>query len=209
LANASEAVNSLWVEGYFSEKRSFSEIKVQVEILGCHPTASSLHKLLNRVDFLRRHGPKGNYRFAQTHPYNKLKLNEVLPQKLAQTLQKDFTVELADLKLVYGRSGTCTAFILRKILEKLIFIVFSKQGISDKLKYGSDFVGLKAMIELAQTEKINGVPFMMPKTAKEIAGIKFLGDTSAHNPLVTVDMETIAPAMPFIVTAYTELAREL
>jgi hypothetical protein len=47
---------------------------------------------------------------------------------------------------------------------------------------------------------------MMPKTAKEIEGIKFLGDASAHNPLIIVSMEIIEPVMPFIVTAYSELA---
>ncbi len=47
------------------------------------------------------------------------------------------------------------------------------------------------------------------KTAKEIQGIKFLGDTSAHNPLTEVDMKTIIPQMPYIITAYKELAKKL
>jgi len=49
----------------------------------------------------------------------------------------------------------------------------------------------------------------MPKTAKEINGIKFLGDASAHNPLINVEMKTIIPQMPFIITAYEELSKKL
>lgn len=114
------------------------------------------------------------------------------------------------MKLVYGVSGTCTAFILRKILEKLVFITFAKNGISDKLKdKDGDFIGLKAMLNLCTTNKVNGKPYLMPKTEKEIAGIKFLGDTSAHNPPTNVDMKTIVPQMPFIITAYEELSTKL
>ena len=43
---------------------------------------------------------------------------------------------------------------------------------------------------------------MMPKPAREIRGIKFLGDASAHNPLIDIDMKTIVPQMPYIITAY-------
>jgi hypothetical protein len=50
---------------------------------------------------------------------------------------------------------------------------------------------------------------LIPKTANEIKGLKFLGDTAAHNPLVSVDMKTIVPQMPYIITAFEELARHL
>jgi len=65
------------------------------------------------------------------------------------------------------------------------------------------------MVEIAAREKINGLPFLTPKTANEIKGIKFLGDTAAHNPLVGVDVRTILPQMPYIITAYNELAKRL
>ena len=65
------------------------------------------------------------------------------------------------------------------------------------------------MINIAAKEKIGGTPFLTSSTAKEIGGVKFLGDTSAHNPLVNVDMKTIIPQMPYIITAYKELAEKL
>jgi hypothetical protein len=112
----------------------------------------------------------------------------------------------------FGRNGNCTAFLLRKILEKLLIIIFGKKGkdalLEDKGRPGG-WNGLKDIIEIAAKEKINGIPFLIPKTANEIKGLKFLGDTAAHNPLVSVDMQTILPQMPYIITAYEELAKHL
>ena len=65
------------------------------------------------------------------------------------------------------------------------------------------------MLNLATAHKIVGRPFLMSKTAKEIESIKFLGDTSAHNPIANVSMKTIIPVMPFIITAYTELSKKI
>lgn len=135
---------------------------------------------------------------------------QIFSENLVKKLGKDFETEIKDVTLVYGKSGTCTAFLLRKILEKLVFLTFAKNGISDQLKdKNGDFVGLKAMLDLCTANKVSGKPYLMPKTAKEITGVKFLGDTSAHNPLINVDMKTIVPQMPFIITAYEELSTKL
>ncbi len=209
IQSAPDALKFLWEQGFFSSKRGFVDIKNEIEKLSCFPTDSAIHHALKDADFLTRHGVKGNFLYAQASSSKVHRTNDILPQKLEATLLKQFGEEISDLKLVYGRSGTCTAFMLRKILEKLLFLSFAKQGHSDKLKIGNEFIGLSAMLDLAQSTKVNGTPFLMPKTAKEIAGIKFLGDTSAHNPLVNVEMETIVPSMPFIITAYDELSKQL
>lgn len=137
---------------------------------------------------------------------------ELFSDNLLKKLKNDFSTEINDLRHNFGSSGNCTAFLLRKILEKLIYITFSKNGIEtkleDKTKPGG-LVGLETMINLCASEKIKGVPFLMSKTAKEIKGIKFLGDVSAHNPLTNVDMKTIIPQMPYIITAYEELTQKL
>lgn len=135
---------------------------------------------------------------------------QIFSNRLIKAMDKDFKIEIKDLGLVYGKSGTCTAFLLRKILEKLIFITFSKNRLSNKLKdKNGDFIGLKSMINQATINKCCGEPFLMPKTAKKIEGIKFLGDTSAHNPLTNVEMRTIEPQIPYIITAYEELLKKL
>jgi hypothetical protein len=131
---------------------------------------------------------------------------------LTNKLKKYCRHELQELQDNYGKNGNCSAFLLRKILEKLIIIAFSKNHkehfLQDPARPGG-WKGLKDLIEVAAREKIDGISFMVPKTASEIKGVKFLGDTAAHNPLVGVDMPSIVPQMPFVVTAYKELARRL
>lgn len=131
---------------------------------------------------------------------------------LLKKLGKDFNVELGDLQHNFDKSGTCTAFLLRKILEKLIYLAFAKHGLELKLEDKAQtgrLVGLESMIGIAVSEKISGIPFLTSKTAKEIRGIKFLGDAAAHNPLINVGMETIIPQMPFIIAAFEELAKKM
>jgi len=133
-------------------------------------------------------------------------------QELTKKLQKSFAVELGELHDNFGRHGNATAFLLRKILEKLLIIVFGKLGKDDQIVEAGrpgGWKGLQDMIEIAAKEKVAGLPVLLPKTANAIKGIKFLGDSAAHNPLVSVDMTTILPQMPFIITAYEELARHL
>ncbi len=138
--------------------------------------------------------------------------DELFSESLLKRMRKNFEKEIEELRSNFGNNGNCTAFLLRKILEKLIIIVFGKNGkenlLEDRSRPGG-WVGLKEMIEVAAREKLSGVPFLIPKTASEIKGLKFLGDTAAHNPLVGVDMTAILPQMPYILTAFEELAKRL
>jgi hypothetical protein len=137
---------------------------------------------------------------------------KLFSDELVSRLGSDFKKELDELHDNFGRNGNCTAFLLRKILEKLIIIVLGKHGKQNLLEVKGQpgrWVGLEEMIEIVVREKVAGVPFMMSKTGREIKGIKFLGDTAAHNPLANVEMNTIIPQMPFIITAYEELAKRL
>jgi len=209
---APQALKVLWARKFFDGKeRRFQEIKKELSKLGCNPSDKTLHMALKNAKYLTRRGKRGHYLYIQKYASEELTLNEeILPKALIKKLGKNFKTEIADLELNYGKSGTCTAFLLRKILEKLIFLSFARSGISEKLKdKKGDFVSLKTMLNLATTYEVHGIPFLMPKTAKAIAGIKFLGDVSAHNPLINVEMKTIVPQMPFIITAYRELAEKL
>lgn len=138
--------------------------------------------------------------------------NELFSDKLLGKLGKTFEVEFEDLKHNFDKSGTCTAFLLRKILEKLIYLAFAKQSMQSKLEEKTNphrLIGLEAMINTAKSEKVGGIPFLTSSTADKVQGIKFLGDTAAHNPLANVDMKTILPQMPFIITAFEELAQKM
>jgi hypothetical protein len=137
---------------------------------------------------------------------------DLFSDKLTKKLRRDFANELEELRDNFGKNGMSTAFLLRKVLEKLIIIVFGKNGKQSMLKdkhQADRWVGLGEMIDIAAQEKLGGVPFLLSKTAREIKGIKFLGDTAAHNPLANVDTKTILPQMPFIITAYEELVKRL
>lgn len=148
---------------------------------------------------------------GKTHKVREIQ-EKLFSEDLMRKLRKNLNQELGELHENFGRNGDCTAFLLRKMLEKLIIIAFAKTGrdalLHDAARPGG-YRGLKDMIEISAREKVNGVPILIPKTAHELKGLKFLGDTAAHNPLVNVDMTTIIPQMPFMITAYKELAQRL
>ena len=83
--------------------------------------------------------------------------------ELELKLQKSFAQELDELRGVFGKQGSCTAFLLRKILEKLLIISFRKSGkaslIEDTHKPGG-LIGLESMIGLAISERVNSAPIL-------------------------------------------------
>ena len=210
-------IEILWKEGFFKINRTLKEVSVCINKKWEHNfPAPDVSNALKKASFLRRTGKRGSFQYFQKiNPVNKKFASteeELFSDELINKLGKKFETELNDLRLNFGTSGTCTAFLLRKILEKLICIVFARNGIEGKIEdknYPGSLVGLEKMLNIATAEKIQGIPILIPKTAKKIQGIKFLGDTSAHNPLVNIDMETITPQMPYIITAYKELAERL
>lgn len=214
---ASGAIRILWEEGFFKDWSNTKKASTYLSERGNHFSLEALRMSLVRARFLtRQRGKDGAFEYVQKKNASSQKLeeieNQLFSEDLLQKLDKNFTKELDDLQLNFGRSGNCSAFLLRKILEKLIYIAFAHNNIETKLEdknQPSGLKGLQSMINVAASEKVNGFPFITPKTAQEIKGIKFLGDSSAHNPLIDVDMETIIPQMPFIITAYKELVRHL
>ncbi len=200
-----------WQQGFFKQEASFDSVMKYLDSVGSHPTPQALNSALSRAKFLTKRGKPGNYRYIQKSAASGISLGkDVLPDELIIAMKKDFKIELEDFRHNYGFSGTCSAFLLRKILEKLIFLVFAKAGEQDKLhEPDGRMVGLATMLTLAKSTKVGGKPFLMPKTADEIQGVKFLGDSAAHNPLTNVSMKTVEHVMPFIITAYSELVTRL
>lgn len=213
LDSATESIRILWQEGIFKSPRSFNQIAQILGKRGKNFSKLELGLALKRASYLTRRGKRRSFEYIQRFPAPNRVENiedQPLPQTLIKKLGKDFSEEISDLSWNFGKSGTCSAFLLRKILEKLIFLTFAKNGLDNKLRNSTGrFIGLESMVNLASAEKIRGIPFLMPKTVENIKGIRFLGDSSAHNPLVNVDMKTIIPQMPFIITAYQELTKRL
>lgn len=214
--NAVESLNFLWEEGFFKTHQNFKSVCKNLTDRGNNFSSSSLGIALRQARFLTRRGKRGFFEYIQKHEADlevfKGVTHDLFSNELLKKLQKNFKIELEDLKYNFGKSGNCTAFLLRKILEKLIYITFAKYKLVSKLEDKSQtgrLVGLESMINISSTQKIKNIPFLTPKTAQEIKGIKFLGDVSAHNPLIDVDMKTIIPQMPYLITAYKELAEKL
>lgn len=214
--NASHAINILWEEGFFNVARTLQAVAQRLGSRGNNFSSVELSKALARAKFLSRRGKRGAFKYIQKVSAASKEIksieDDLFSDVLIKKLGKNFEIEINDLRNNFGKSGNCTAFLLRKILEKLIYITFAKNNLTNKLedvKNSGKLVGLNTMINCATTERVNNIPFITSKTGQEIKGIKFLGDTSAHNPLVEVDMKTIIPQMPFIITAYKELAGKL
>lgn len=211
---APEALRILWEEGFFKSWVTQDKIVVYLSKRGNNFVPHTLDMALRRATHLISRRNNGQVEYIQKNPAISKEVDkiesELFDEKLIKKFGKAFEVELADLQHNFGKSGNCTAFLLRKILEKLIYITFGKAGLATKLEDPSApgrLVGLDAMINTATREKVGGMPFLTPHTAQEVRGMKFLGDASAHNPLTDVDMKTIIPQMPFIITAYKELLR--
>ncbi|HEV2112472.1 MAG TPA: hypothetical protein VGT99_14030 [Gammaproteobacteria bacterium] len=208
-----EALRALWAEGHFKDWRSQEMVAIELGNRGTNVPTNTLRMALSRSRYLVKQKKNGQFEYIQKRPAVSREIDAVetvlFSPELVRKLGNDFETEIADLHLNFGRSGNCTAFILRKILEKLIFIVFAKNGLLHKIEDKSApgrVVGLEAMINTAVQEKRrDGKPFLTANTAKHIEGLKFLGDASAHNPLTEVDMKTILPQMPYIIMAYKEL----
>lgn len=135
-------------------------------------------------------------------------------QKLFMSIKKlgrKFENDHRELSICYNNScGNASAFLLRKILEKIIFHVFAKFKKIDKLKDNrGNFLGLQEMLKVASQEKLNGMPCLTPKTYKKVQGIKFLGDVAAHNFLIDVSIEEVKEQLPYILAAIKELTSHL
>lgn len=212
--SAPKALEMLWQEGIFKSWHKLNQISQILGERGNNFSKPELSLALRRANFLTRRGLRGSFEYIQRLPAVNKEIDKIeddlFSEELVEKLGDDFSEEISDLRWNFGNSGTCSAFLLRKILEKLIFLTFSKNGLGNKLQtQQGKFIGLEAMINLTSSEKIAGLPFLMPQTAKKIKAIKFLGDASAHNPLANVDMETINTQMPYIITAYKELSKKL
>ncbi len=145
---------------------------------------------------------EGHQSAIETYPFS---------VEFEKTLGKNFETEFTDLRFVYGRSGTCTSFMFRKLLEKAIFIALVKNGVKEnKLRDSSGrYLGLDSLMVLSTKVKHKSMPILSPKVYDKIQAVKFLGDSAAHNYLVNVTMEDIRPQLPYITMAMKEIAMAL
>ena len=130
-------------------------------------------------------------------------------KRIATSMGSNFEKNFKDMSLVYGKSGTLTAFMLRKILEKATYLAFLTNDLEEEVKNGNKIIGLEKMLNIAAKTKINNIPILTTKLANILKKIKFLGDKAAHHPLIEVDMEEIIPQLDYFQTAFQELSKHI
>ena len=88
----------------------------------------------------------------------------------------------------------------------MIILVLNSNSKSELLKDGGGKErGLESLINICYQNKIGGNPILQHQTAQRVLGIKFLGDSAAHNPTASIDLEIIIPQLPFWTIAIKEL----
>ncbi len=222
MTTAIELIKMLYNEGYFSTWRSQKEVKEYLEEKGFNFSNQLILlslKNATKKGFLTKKIENKKIKFSQREPPEiKIKkkkfeeLNEVLSNITSKKLGERFQQDIRELNTAFTYDcGNSAAFLLRKILEKTIFFVFAKNNKTHliKNKTNNQFIGLDSMIDLVSREKINGVPILLPKTAKELRGIKFLGDSAAHDYLADIEVSEINHQLPYWTMAIKQLSEKI
>lgn len=221
MTTAIELVKMLYNEGYFGSWRTFREVQERLQkdgfnfsdqlvLLSLKNAAKkdilTLKKYNGTINFSQKEPPQLKIKEKEREELNKI-LSEITVKKLGEKFQQD----IRELNTAFTHDcGNSAAFLLRKILEKTIFFVFATNGKADLLKDKSgNFIGLESMINLSVQEKIRGIPILLPKTARELLGIKFLGDSAAHNYLIDIEVSDINHQLPFWTAAIKELCDKI
>ncbi len=132
--------------------------------------------------------------------------------EIIKLLGKEFLVEMRELKIASQNCSNCTAFLMRKILEKLLFIILSKSDKYKKIKKYKEehkLPQLTDLINLAQSAEINKRHIIQPNTLRKIEPSKFFGDNAAHNYLTSVSFEDLKSEAPYWRMAIKELAKNI
>ncbi len=215
-----ELVKLLYTEGFFSSWRTINEIAIELSKRGFNLSPQLIQHSLTRAsregivtkkqiskinNFTQKEPPKSKVTSDKINEINTT-LSDLAVSKLGERFEQDIT----ELNIAFKNNcGNSLAFILRKILEKAIFFVFAKNGKKYAIE-GEDgsFMGLNDMLKKCSTT-IKGVPVLLPKTIKHIAGLKFLGDSAAHDYLMDIELEDLNHQIPYWTTAIKELCSKL
>ncbi len=221
MTTALELIKLLFNEDFFSKWRGVREIREELSNRGFNLSEQLILISLNEAvkkDTLSRLKENNRVKYAQrVPPQVKIKdkelteLNSVLSILTQKKLGSRFHHDIRELSsaLKYD-CGNSAAFLLRKVLEKAIFYVFASHNKSDLLKEGDNKLkGLTEMINLCGSEKMSGIPVLLPKMVKELSGIKFLGDSAIHDYLMDIELSDMNHQLPIWSVAIKELCSKL
>jgi len=209
MTGATEKIDLFWEEGYFKIKRKTRDVSKKLNKLGINPTNPA--DILKKRPYLRY---KKGFWVQKLPPKKEIITKTGDINEIEKILGQKFGREINELKIALKHQPNCTAFLMRKILEKLLFIIISKSDYKKnidayKKKNKGELPSLTNLLNWAQNAEIKNIHIATPNNVKKIQGSKFLGDTAAHNYLTTVGFEDIKPEMPGWRILIKELAGNL
>ncbi len=208
----SDIVEYLWKVGWFREFRKPKEIEDKIEedfgiyVGNIIPTLK-----LKRFKKKIKKFPRG---WKQIRPPKEkgIKKNSNL-EEIKAILGDAFKKEMGELEIVSSSCPNCTAFLMRKILEKLLYITISKSNNKNKIKRVIESKGklpnLTELLKLAKSSEIDDKHILVPKNIDKLEGSKFLGDTAAHDYLTNVSFEDINNEISFWRISIKQLGESL
>lgn len=208
MKNQNEAVDYFWQTGWFEKFRKPKEIRDKIEkdwgiyVENIIPTLK-LAKFKKKI----KKFPKG-WKQIRT-PKEKGIKKESNFKEIKECLGDSFKKEMNEFEVVSNMCPNCTAFLMRKILDKLLFIVLSKSDKHEKIKEFKEnyqLPQLSELINMVSSAEIDHKHVISPKTLQRIKGAKFLGDNAAHNYLASVSFEDITFEISYWRTAIKELS---
>ena len=221
MSSAIELIKMFYTEGFFSEWQNISDVKNEFEKRGFNFSIQLINNSLNnavRKNILSKKKISGSNKYSQRQPPEiKIKeketteLNKVFSDITKKKLGERFQQDIRELNVAFTNDcGNSAAFILRKILEKAIFFILSTNGKANLMKDArGKILGLNSLINLCASENIKGVSIILPKTAQELLGMKFLGDSAAHDYLANVELTDINHQLAYWTMAIKQLVSHL
>jgi len=188
----SEIIDYFWSQGYFEEYRKPSELSKKMwneyKI-----DAGNIIMTLKSKKYLKNF-PRG---WKQIKPFQTKTISKTEDMvEIERLLGNKFEKEISELKIALIHQPNCGAFLMRKIMEKLLFIIITKSNYKiyiDNFKRDNEgeLPSMKNLLNWAQTAEINNIHIATPRNLKNFQGSKFLGDTAAHNYLISVGAEDL------------------
>ena len=210
--DVAESVDYLYQIGWFKTARTPKEITQKVEeefeIVSSNiiPTlklkrfSGKIKKINGKWNQIRPPKEKG---IKKTDNFNEIE------KELGDTFKK----EMNEFKIVNKTCSNCTAFLMRKIFEKLLFIILCKSDQQSKIstyrKTNQQLPNLTSLLNWSGQAEIKSKHIISPSNLSKIQGSKFLGDTSAHNYLTSVSFEDINNEISLWRITIKELASNL
>jgi len=214
MKNPNEIIEYLWQIGWFKEFRKPKEIKEKIEhdfeiyVENIIPTLK-LKKFNKKIKCFTGKGWK---QIRGPSEKGLIKKDTNL-KEIKECLGDPFKREMEELVLVSNSCPNSTAFLMRKILEKLLFITISKSNNKEKIiklkAEKNKLPNLSELITLSKSAEIDNKHILAPKNISKLEGSKFLGDTSAHDYLTSVSFEDIRNEISFWRISIKQLASNL